>query len=85
MSDYRFSVIVPTPQMTHDEILDATDSLGDSGCTDASIRGHINGMELLFERTADSMQTAISSAITDVELAGFRVSKIELEREAIPG
>ena len=85
MSDYRFSVIVPTPQMTHDEILDATDSLGDSGCTDASIRGHVHGMELLFERTADSMQTAISSAITDVERAGFRVSKIELEREAILG
>ena len=85
MSDFRFSVIVPTPQMTHDEMLDATDAFGNSGCTDASIRGHADGMELLFERAADSLQAAISSAIADVERAGYRVSKVELEREAIPG
>ena len=85
MSDYRFSVIVPTLQMTHGETLDATDALGNAGCTDASIRGHADGMELLFERTADSLQAAISSAIANVEDAGYRVSKVELEREAIPG
>ena len=85
MSGYRFSVIVPTLKMTHDDVLDATDSLGNTGCTDASIRGHVDGMELLFERMADSLQAAISSAIADVERAGYRVSKVELEREAIPG
>ena len=85
MSDYRFSVIVRTPQMTHDGTLDATDALGNTGCTDASIRGHVDGMELLFERAADSLQAAISSAIADVERAGYNVSKVELEREAIPG
>ena len=85
MSEYRFSVIVPVPPMTRDETLDATDALGNAGCTDASIRGHVDGMELLFERAADSLQTAISSAIADVERAGYRVSKVELQREAIPG
>ncbi|REJ76805.1 MAG: hypothetical protein DWQ34_14180 [Planctomycetota bacterium] len=85
MSHYRFSVLVPAPQWTHDEALDATDALGAAGCTDASIRGHVDGIELLFERTADSLQAAISSAIADVERAGYTVSKVELEREAIPG
>ncbi len=84
MYQYRFAVIVPTSSLTHDEILDATDALGNAGCTDASIRGHADGMELLFERAADSLQVAISSAISDVERAGYRVSKVELEREAIP-
>ena len=84
MSDYRFSVIVPAPEMTHDEILNATDALASAGCTDASIRGHANGMELLFKRTAGSLQAAISSAVTDIERAGFRVSKVELERASIP-
>jgi hypothetical protein len=84
MPNYRFSVIVATASMTHDEILDATDALGNAGCTDASIHGHADGMELLFERAADSLQEAISSAISDVERAGYRVSKIEMEREAIP-
>ncbi|MEX2167808.1 MAG: hypothetical protein WD851_00735 [Pirellulales bacterium] len=84
MTDYRFSVIVAGDTLTHDEILDATEALGAAGCTDASIRGHAEGMELLFDRASDSLQAAITSAIGDVERAGFRVSKLEMEREAIP-
>lgn len=84
MSDYRFALIVASSLTSHDEILDATDALGQAGCTDASIRGHAQGMELLFERSADSLQGAISSAIADVEKAGFRVLRVEMEREAIP-
>jgi hypothetical protein len=83
MVAYQFSVIIPTVLMTADEILDATDVLGNAGCTDASIRGHTNGIELLFARTAESLQAAIASAISDVERAGYRVSKIEMEREAL--
>ena len=41
-------------------------------------------MELLFERTADSLQKAIVSAISDVEGAGYRVSRVELERDDVP-
>lgn len=83
MPDYRFSVIVPASPMTEEEILDAADAVGHTGCSDASIRGHAIGMELLFERTANSLQAAISSSISDVERAGYRVSKIEMERESI--
>ena len=71
-------------ELTHDEILDAADALGESGCTDASVRGHADGTELLFERPSDSLQVAISSAVSDVEGAGYQVAKVELEREAIP-
>ena len=83
MSEYRFGVIVSTPPGTHEAILDATDALGNAGCTDASIRGHVEGMELLFERTADSLQTAIAAAISDIEGAGYGVSRVELERDAV--
>jgi hypothetical protein len=83
MTEYQFSLIVPIPVPTENQILDVTDSLGNAGCTDTSVRGHSDGIELLFERTADSLQTAISSAITDVERAGFRVAKVEMQREAI--
>ncbi len=84
MAEYRFSVIVATDPMTNEGILDATDALGDAGCTDASIRGHVAGMELLFERSGDSLQVAIASAIADVERSGFQVCKVEMERDAIP-
>ena len=84
MVEYQFSVVVQAPFPTHDEILDITDALGNAGCTDASIRGHAEGLELLFDRTANSLQDAISSAIADVEGAGFRVAKVEIERASIP-
>jgi hypothetical protein len=83
MSDYRFSVIIATPPITHEHILDATDALGDAGCTDASIRGHAQGIELLFERAAESLHAAIASAVSDIERAGFAVARVEMEREAI--
>jgi hypothetical protein len=84
MTDYRFSLIVPVKNATHEQILDATDALGEAGCSDASLRGHTDGMELLFERSADSLQSAIAAAIADVERAGYPVGKVEMEREAIP-
>lgn len=84
MTGYRFSLIIRAERLSHDEILDATDALGTTGCTDASIRGHAEGMELLFDRAADTLQAAISTAIADVERAGYRVLKVEMEREAIP-
>lgn len=84
MPAYHFAVIVSAPSMSHEEILNATDALGDAGCTDASIRGHCEGMELLFHRRATSLQAAITSAITAVESSGYRVVRVELERQSIP-
>ena len=84
MREFHFALIVASTPKNHEEILNATDALGEAGCTDASIRGHAEGMELLFARTARSLQTAISSAITAVENAGFPVVRVELEPQAIP-
>jgi hypothetical protein len=83
MAEYQFSLVIRGPALSHDAILNATDALGKTGCTDASLRGHAEGMELLFERSAESLLAAISSAIGDVERAGYRVGKVEMEREAI--
>lgn len=83
MPEYRFSVIVAASPRTHEDIFDVADALGNTGCTDASIRGHTEGMELLFERSADSLRAAIASAISDVEGSGCRVSRVELERDAV--
>jgi hypothetical protein len=84
MPSYDFALIIAAAKMSHEEILDATDALGEAGCTDGSLCGHAEGMEMQFTRSARSLQAAISSAITDVENAGFRVIRVEMEREAIP-
>lgn len=83
MTEFRFSLIVPVHLVSHEEILDAADKLAEFGCLHASVRGHSDGMELIFERKSDSLQSAISSAINDVEHAGQRVVRVEMEREAI--
>jgi hypothetical protein len=83
MPSYDFSLILRSGKMTDEEMLDATDALGEAGCTDGSLRGHGEGMELLFTRSSRSLQSAIRSAIKDVESAGFRVLRVEMEREAI--
>lgn len=84
MSDYRFAVIIETAPLTHNEVLEAADALGAAGCLDGSIRGHAAGMEVLFERAADSMEAAMASAIADVEQAGYRIGRVEVARDAIP-
>ncbi len=83
MRRFRFALIVAAPEMTDEEILDATDALAEAGCTDASIRGHSEGMELLFERPARSLEAALSSAVSNVESAGQRVIRVEMERQAL--
>jgi hypothetical protein len=67
----------------HREILEAADALGEAGCLDASIRGHQEGLELVFDRAADTLEAAITSAINDVESAGYRVYRVEMERAAV--
>lgn len=80
---YSFSVIIPNGELSHDTILDATDALRQMGCTDASLQGHPLGFAVTFDRTAGSLQAAIAAAIFDVEGAGFRVLRVEIEREMI--
>jgi hypothetical protein len=84
MPSYDFAVIIAAGKMSHEEILDATDPLGEASCTDATLGGHAEGMELQFTRSARSLQAAIKSAVGAVEGAGFRVIRVEMDREAIP-
>jgi hypothetical protein len=65
--------------MMPEEILDAADALGHPGCLDAPVRGHVDGSACLFGRTAESLQAASSSVFVDIERAGYRVSKVEME------
>jgi hypothetical protein len=83
MPSYDFALIIAAGKMSYEEMLDATDALGEADCTDGSLRGHAEGMEILFTRSGRSLQSAISSAVSDVESAGFKVIRVELEREAI--
>jgi hypothetical protein len=81
--NHQFSVIIDFAPDGNDQILDLADALGDADCLDASIGGHSDGIEAVFNREASSLDTAIKSAITAVESAGFKVHRVELPRETI--
>ena len=86
MTEYRFRLILSGPfsdNLTNDELLDATDALGATGCDDASISVHADGLELEFDRSHHSLEKAIASAVEDVERAGFHVESIEMDRESV--
>jgi hypothetical protein len=86
MTEYRFRVILSgafSDELTNEELLDATDALGEAGCADASIGVHADGLELEFTRSGDSLQDAIASAIQDTERAGFHDESILVDREAV--
>jgi hypothetical protein len=83
MTRYDFAVIIAASKMSHEEILDATDALGEAGCTDASLCGHAKGMDLQFTRSARSLQGA--RAHTDVarlvwECLGRSIAEVRKER-----
>ena|ERR1017187_6301759 len=83
MSSYDFSVIISSGKLSDEEFLDAADALGEAGCLDGSLGTHAEGMEMEFTRSGRSLQAAIASAIKNIEKAGFRVLRVEMEREAI--
>jgi len=52
MADYQCSVLRPMSPMTPEEILDAADVLGNTGCPAASVRGPVDGIEGGLSRAA---------------------------------
>ncbi len=83
MTSYQFSVIIDISPQGEAEILDVTDALGNADCLDASICGHHEGVEAVFDRDAPSLQDAIHSAVTAIESAGYQIKRVELERQHI--
>jgi hypothetical protein len=82
-----FSLIVTSDTfdspITDEQLLDATDALGEVGATDCSVMAHREGLELAFHREADSLEAALSTAIRDAKHAGLAVLRVELDQEAI--
>jgi hypothetical protein len=82
MTTFSFTLIlagvdVMTPEMG--------EALNEAGCDDSS-PGSSNGIVSVgFDRESESLGDAVGSAIKDVEKAGFRVTRVEVEEAATVG
>lgn len=80
MITHEFSLILADVEVM---TLDIAEALFESGCDDATPHsGDLIAM-VDFDREADTLEAAIRSAVADVNAAGFRVSRIEIEPESL--
>ncbi|GEM_PF-2159613 len=83
MTEYRFTLFVPTPIHTHNQLLEVTESLKAAGLNGASIFGHKEGFEIIYKRSAESLQSAVAFAVAQVKNAGYTISGVEFNRETV--
>lgn len=86
MTEYHFCLSVGgsfAVPLSDEDLLRATDALGEAGCDDCSIGVHGQALELEFDRKGESLQEAIATAIRDVERAGYGVESVRMDRDAV--
>ncbi len=81
MTKYEFSLILNGDWELTEEM---ADELYESGCDDGT-PGTCNGVfSIDFHREADSLESAIMSAIANVKAAGYEVEQVQIEVESLP-
>jgi hypothetical protein len=80
MRTYEFMVTLARGTEHTDELVDA---LYEAGCDDGSVWSSAGVVQIGFSRQADSLESAIRSAIADVQKAGCTVARLEMEPEAL--
>jgi len=79
MKAYEFDVVLRDVAEVTDE---GADALFAAGCDDGT-PASCNGVAWVhFDRQADSLEEAIRLAVAQVQAAGFRISKVELDVDA---
>ena len=83
MTEYRFRVVINHQVISDEEILGLADKLAAAGCDDGHLAGHDEGIEVVFDRVANSRDEAKLSAVAQIEQCDLIVKRVELDREAI--
>lgn len=79
MKTYEFDVILKdTSEITDRQ----ADDLFAAGCDDGTPAGCNGVVWIHFDREAASLEDAILSALSQVQAAGFKVAKVELDVDA---
>jgi hypothetical protein len=79
MTCYRFVVVLRGLDEIDDDLANA---LYEAGCDDGSPFSSDGVAAVGFDREADSLESAIRSAVADVQKAGCTVQKVEIESDS---
>ena len=81
MTKYEFTLILKGARELTEEI---ADTLYEAGCDDGT-PGTCNGVfSIDFHREADSLESALRSAIANVKSAGYEVDRVEIHTDTMP-
>ena len=80
MNKYDFTLILTGPLELSEDVADA---LFEAGCDDGTPGTCNEVFSIDFHREASSLEEAIRSAIGNVRTAGYDVSRVEIEAEAV--
>jgi hypothetical protein len=81
MTTYEFTLVLNGSAELTDDV---AARLFEAGCDDGS-PGTFGGVfSIDFHRAAESLEAAISSAISNVKSAGFEVERVEIRAGALP-
>ncbi len=80
MTKYEFTLILGGSLELTEEI---ADELFEAGCNDGTPGTSGGVFSIDFRREAGSLEEAIRSAIRDVRSAGFDVTRVEMEPDAV--
>jgi hypothetical protein len=79
MKTYEFDVVLKDVlEITDDD----ADRLFEAGCDDGTPACSRGAVWIHFDREAPSLEEAIRSAIAQVQAAGFKAAKVELDAES---
>ena len=79
MKTYEFSVILPIGVEMTEELCDR---LFEAGCDDGSPGTGCGVPYIDFSREADCLESAIRSAVADVQKTGCAVVRVQIERDS---
>ena len=79
MTTYDFDVVLAAGTEITEEL---ADQLFDAGCDDGTPGTFCGVPYISFHREADSLESAIRSAVADVQKAGFVVERLQIEHDS---
>jgi hypothetical protein len=78
MTAHVFYIVLRKATLTDAEC----DALYEAGCDDATVVTREGVTRLAFDRAAESLEQALSSAAADVRAAGFEIQSVEMDAPA---
>jgi hypothetical protein len=81
MTEYEFTVILDVPETTEEQ----DEALAAAGCLDGTISSRDGVAKIDFDREAPSLESALRSAVADIEKAacGIGIVKVEIGHAAL--